>query len=237
MISEESFVDFKCPYCGDTVSFPGDRAGFVESCPSCFENLIVPVDASGAGRRIPLPITTPRLVLRRFAGGDWKDLMDLMGHESLFEFEEGGPLEEEAILRWIESDHHVKLTTPDQLFCLGIELREQSKLIGYIGLHFRDSQCQQAILSVVLRPEYREPGADLEAAQAVLRFCLVELNMHRVCAYLNSRNAPALKLFDRAGMRREGEFVKDRFFRGEWINTVVMAALKEDLAGQVEGGS
>lgn len=138
-------------------------------------------------------------------------------------------MEEEAILRWLDSDRHVKLTTPDQLFCLAIHSQEEAKLIGYIGLHFRDSQCQQANLSIMLNPKYHGTGAALEALQAAMRFCLVELNMHRLCAYLNSRNEPALKLFERAGMRREGEFVRDRLLRGQWVNTVVMAALKEDL--------
>jgi [ribosomal protein S5]-alanine N-acetyltransferase len=229
MLSEETFVDFKCPYCGETVSFPGDRAGHVESCPSCSENLLVPADGSGLGHRIPLPIATPRLLLRRFEAGDWKELMELTNHESLFEFEEGGPMEEEAVLRWLDSERHVRLTTPEQLFCLGIQLREEPKLIGYIGLHFRDAQCQQALMTILLSPTHQKQGTALEAVQAVLRFCLVDLRVHRVYAPIHGRNAPALKLAQRARMRKEAEFVQDRLFRGEWVNTVVMAALKDDL--------
>ena len=59
MITEESFIDFKCPHCGEPVSFPKENAGFAQACPNCTESLIVPDDGSEVGWEIPLPITTP----------------------------------------------------------------------------------------------------------------------------------------------------------------------------------
>ena len=32
------------------------------------------------------------------------------------------------------------------------------------------------------------------------------------------------------GMRREGEFLKDRFLNGEWVDTVWLAMLSEECA-------
>ena len=86
MITEENFIDFKCPCCHEPVSFPKETAGFVQGCPSCNESLIVPDDGSEVGRPIPLPIATPRLVLRRLAAGDWKDLLELMSDEEFFHY-------------------------------------------------------------------------------------------------------------------------------------------------------
>ena len=144
MITEESFIDFKCPYCGGPVSFPRECAGFVQACPDCLESLIVPDDGSEIGKAIPLPINTARLALRRFAPGDWKGLQELFSDEELFRYAEGRPLEEDEILRWLESDSHIKLTTPGQVFCLAIEERETARMIGYMGLNLADPHRLQA---------------------------------------------------------------------------------------------
>src|ERR1051325_1798311 len=77
MITEENFLDCQCPHCGETNSFPQACAGRLQACVNCLNSLIVPDDGSAAGRKIPLPIATPRLVLRRLEPDDWKDLVDL----------------------------------------------------------------------------------------------------------------------------------------------------------------
>ena len=116
MITEENFIDFKCPYCGDPVSFPHENAGSLQACPGCNESLIVPEDGSEIGGRIPLPITTSRLVLRRLTHGDWKDLLDLMSDEEFFRYQDGVPLDEDSVLRWPDSEAHVNAYAPTSRF-------------------------------------------------------------------------------------------------------------------------
>jgi len=228
MITEESFIDFKCPYCGTQVSFPQENAGLAQACPDCFESLIVPDDGSQLGKAIPLPVNTARLTIRRFAPGDWKDLMELMSDEELFRYTDGRPLDEDEILRWLESDNHVKITTPNQTFCLAIEEREKTKLIGYIGLTITEPHRSQARLSIYLNRTFQRQGFAVEALQALMGFCLEGIKLHRVSASCDSRNVAACRLFERLGLRREGEFVKDRLLHGEWVNTVWYAVLGEE---------
>jgi RimJ/RimL family protein N-acetyltransferase len=228
MITEESFIDFKCPYCGEPVSFPQESAGFAQACPSCIESLIVPDDGSEVGRPIPLPITTPRLVLRRLAASDWRDLLELMSDEEFFSYQEGVPLDEDGILRWLESDAHVKLTTPDQPFYLGIQLQDGGKLIGYLSLNFTDPQRLLVTFSIGLNRSFQRKGFALEAVEALLGFCFESLKLHRVAGWCDSRNTAACRLLEKAGLRREGEFLKNRWLRGEWTTSVWYAALDEE---------
>jgi aminoglycoside 6'-N-acetyltransferase len=228
MITEESFLDFKCPYCGDAASFPQENAGSVQSCPSCSESLVVPEDGSEVGKAIPLPIKTQRLIIRRFGPGDWKDLMELTSDEELFRHIEGRPLEEDEVLHWLESDSHARLTTPNQRFCLGMETKEGSKLIGYLGLALDDPQRLQAVISIYLNRQFQRQGYALEAVRAVLDFCLKGIKLHRVSAACDSRDAAACRLFEKAGLRREGEFLKDHFLHGEWANTTWFGLLSEE---------
>ena len=228
MITEENFIDFKCPCCNEPVSFPGESAGFVQACPSCFESLIVPDDGSEVGRPIPIPITTPRLVLRRLTGADWKDLLDLMSDEEFFRYQDGVPLDEDAILHWLESDVHVKLSTPDQPFYLGIQVQDGGKLIGYLSLSFTDPQRLQVMFSIGLNRSFQRKGFALEAVEALLGFCFEGLKLHRVAGWCDSRNTAACRLLEKVGLRREGEFIKSRWVHGEWTNSIWYAALDEE---------
>ncbi len=228
MIAEESFIDFNCPYCGGSVSFPRDCAGLARECPNCIESVIVPEDGNGTGRKLPLPVTTPRLVLRRLAAADWQDLQELLSDEEIFRYAEGRPLEEEEILRWLESDAHVRLTSPGQAFYLGIQLKDGGKLIGYLRLSLREPERLQAAVTVFLNRRFQRQGFALEAVNALLGFCFEGVKMHRVTAGCDSKNSAACRLFENVGLRREGEFLKDNFFNGEWTNTVWYAVLSDE---------
>jgi RimJ/RimL family protein N-acetyltransferase len=231
MITEESLLDFKCPYCGEPVSFPQDCTGLARECPNCAESLIVPEAGSEVGKKLPLPITTPRLILRRLTASDWKDLLELFSDEELFLYDEGRPLEEEEILRWLQSDSLVKLTTPGQTFYLGIEARDGGKLIGQLTLTFAEPHGLQAQLMICLNRDCRRKGFGLEAVAAVLGFCFEGIHLHRLTALCDTQNTAARGLCEKAGLRREGEFVKNRFVRGEWMSSVWYAALDEEYRG------
>lgn len=226
MITEESFVDFECPYCGASVSFPQADAGFVRACPDCTQSVIVPDDGSSQGRKLPLPIETPRLRLRRFAPGDWRDLLEFMSQEELFHYIGGGPLDEEQVLQWLEREAHVKLTTPDQVFYLGMELKDGGKLVGYVGLNLTDQT--QAMFHAIVNRQYQRQGLATEALQGVLGFCFKEVKLHRVSARCVSQYTPGLKLLEKIGLRREGEFIKNTPSPDGWLNTSWFAILEEE---------
>ena len=228
MITEENFLDFKCPYCGELNSFPRDSAGFVRECVNCREALIVPEEGSEVGLKIPIPITTSKLVLRRLIASDQKDLVELFSDEEIFLYDNRNPPEEEEIMRWLESEHHVKLTTPDEVFFLGIEAKDGGKLVGELALRFTDSQRLQAQLTIWVNRNHRRKGFGLEAVAAILGFCFEQIHLHRVTAMCDTQNTAACRLCEKAGLNREGESVKDRFVRGEWMSSVWYAALEDE---------
>jgi RimJ/RimL family protein N-acetyltransferase len=228
MITEASFIDFKCPYCGEPVSFPQATAGFSQECPICGEALIVPKDGSDEGRKLPIPITTARLILRRLRTADWTDLHEFLSQDELCKYGGGAPMEEKEIIHWLESDRKVKLTTSDDGFYLGIELREGGKLIGYVKLDFVDPKRLQGWIYVVVSPSYQRNGVATEAISALLDFCFKEIAMHRVTAWHDSRDLLAGALCAKVGLRREGEFLKDQQINDEWINSVYYALLGEE---------
>jgi RimJ/RimL family protein N-acetyltransferase len=228
METEENFIDCKCPYCGDTVSFREDSAGGVEECSSCMENLVVPDDGNEIAGRIPLPVTTPGLILRRLAPTDWEDFTEFLSDEELFQYVQDGPVGEKEIMEWLKADGRVKLTTPETTFCLAIELRSIGKVIGNIYLHSTDAFRSQTNVRIYASRKFQRQGIATEALKAILGFCFDGIRLHRVSAWCDSRNIAACRLAEKAGMRREGELIKERFVNGEWINTVLYALLNEE---------
>jgi RimJ/RimL family protein N-acetyltransferase len=228
MITEDSFIDSKCPHCGDAVSFPQEYAGQVQACPICSEDLIVTSQGAETGQTVPIPIETPRLFLRRLHATDWKDLLELMSDEELFTYSDVQPMEEEQVLQWLEHDAHVKLSTAGQAFYLGIALREPARLIGFLALRLLDPHRLQASVSVYVNRAFQRKGLASEALGAVLDFCFDAIHLHRVSAACESRNVAGCKLLEKTGLRCEGEFVKDKLAGDEWVNTTSYAILEEE---------
>ena len=231
MSTDEDFLDFKCPYCGELVSYPSDSVGYARECFNCLESIIVPPAGESKGRRIPLPLTTPRLVLRRFHANDWKPLMELAANEEFLLHADGLTSNEESqVLLWLEGDRQIKLTTPGHSFRLAVTHRDENRLIGLVALRM-DLEVQ-ATIAITLLPEFRRQGLGLEALQAFLEFCFKAIKLHRVLATCESTNAAACHLFEKAGLRREAEFVKDhRTAAGVWMNSYWYALLEEDYLG------
>jgi RimJ/RimL family protein N-acetyltransferase len=228
MITEDNFIDFRCPYCGGQASFPRDHGDFAHACPSCNESVIVPADGAAVGRKLPLPITTARLMLRRFGPGDWKDLLECLSDDELFRYMDGAPLQEDDILRWLEQDSVVKLTTPETTFFLGLELRPTGKLIGYASLSLADPQRLQAELNLCVRSDHQRQGLATEAVAGILGFCFLDIHLHRVSARCDARNEAARALLEHARLRSEGQFVKNKLFNGEWVDTLHFAILRDE---------
>lgn len=233
MTTEENFVDFSCPYCSQPVSFPSSAAGVTQECPNCMESVVVPQTGNEVGRKPPLPFVTSRLRLRRFVPGDWKALLDLASDEVDFASVEGLPGgTEEQVLYWLESDQHIKLTTPNQMFHLAVELQDGGKLIGYVGLVFTDLHRMQVAFTIGMHRDFRRQGFAREAVSGLLGFCFEGIGLHRVSAHCDGHNTAACRLLERAGLRREGEFVKDQpTSDGGWSNSVWYAILEEEFKG------
>lgn len=214
--TEPNFLDFKCPHCGEMNSFPQDCIGLVRDCVNCMDTLIVPEADSEFGKKIPLPFNSARLVLRRFEPGDWNDLLTFMFDN------------EEEAAHWLENDSKVKLTTPDRIFSLAVQVRDSGRVIGSVGLRFTDFGSREIEISTDGNQTDQYKDFAPESVAAALGFCFRELKLHRVVARCGHNDAGACRLFEAAGMRREGEFVKNYFLNGEWVNTIWFAMLDEE---------
>ena len=138
IFAEDPFFDFKCPYCGEVNSFPATSAHTLQECASCAETIIVPEAGAETGGPLPLPISTRRLIVRRFHLEDAGPLLQLVALDESCSL----PITETDVDQWIESQRTARFTRSESGVYLAIEFAESQDLAGFVlpVLHGRVSQ-------------------------------------------------------------------------------------------------
>jgi RimJ/RimL family protein N-acetyltransferase len=226
--AEDSFFDFKCPYCGQVNSFPNDATHTLQECASCAESIVVPAPGVETGGKLPLPIRTPRLVLRRFHPEDSAKLLEIVAQD------ESGKLfvTEANVEQFIEQQREARFPRieSDIGVYLAVELAEGRELAGYGLVYYSGKDHNDAAFSVSISAPRRRQGLGLEATRALLDFAFHGLCVRRVAVSCPSKDAAARRMLEKAGLRQEGEFVKSWFNGEEWVNIASFALLKEECS-------
>ena len=230
--SDESFFDFKCPYCGDLNSFPAAAVHTLQECASCSESIIVPEAGVETGGKLPLPLSAPRLLLRRFRPDDMGPLLAMAAQDESNSL----PVNETNVDQWIERQRAARFTRGEYGVYLAIELAEGQELAGYVLLYYADGTHSNAGFTLTIAPARRRQGLGLEATRALMDFAFDGLCARRVAVSCPSPNAAARGMLEKAGLRLEGEFVKSMLDGNEWVNVMWYALLKEERDGRATSG-
>ena len=228
-MDEQTYITFSCPKCGNTVEYLDDYAGSAKPCPFCGEDIVVPRGGDQEGSALPLPIETPRLVLRKLQLEDLPDVLEILSDPETFRYEERPPMDETEAKPWLERVVKEKLSDISGVLTLGVVLRDGQKLIGLVWVKYADSNRQQASLGIQINSGFKRQGFGFEAFRATLSFCLQDIGLHRVTVSCDSRNAAAVRLFTKLGMRNEAECLRDRFIEGEWMDSLWFAMTEDEL--------
>ena len=229
------FIDFQCPYCRQPLSFPQGDSGVLRDCPFCSRSIVVPGEADQLAAGLKLPFSTERLLLRRLESIDREDLLELMADAETFRFLEWAPMNAEEVEDWIKTGENASLATPGGQMPLAVSMVSSVKTIGFVNLYSSASVPRQGGFTILIHPQVRKQGLGTEAIRGVLRFAFESLQWRRVAVGFDSRNAAAARMLEKAGMRCEGEFMKDAFLKGEWVNTLWFAMLAEEFVEATPG--
>jgi RimJ/RimL family protein N-acetyltransferase len=155
-------------------------------------------------------IETERLVLRRLADED-------LGHFLAY-------LNDPEVARYQSWESY----TEEQGFTFAAELKETGVLIGHVALSVKADDHGQAEIGFTFARGYQGRGLAREAAEGVLDYAFGALRLHRVVAVTDCENARSAALLERLGMRREGHFVENIWFKGAWGSEYLYAVLRRE---------
>ncbi|MEU5219976.1 GNAT family N-acetyltransferase [Streptomyces sp. NPDC020807] len=180
-----------------------------------------------------LPLTTPRLSLRRFTPGDADDLYAYQGLPSVarYLYRPAHTRERSEQVAAERATQGAWRADGDKL-ALAVCRRGEPGLLGEVSLSLADARAAQAEIGWTLDPRHEGHGYATEAALTLARFAFAELGVHRLYARLDVENTGSVGVCERLGMRREAHLVENDLDGDRWGSEYIYAALASDLDGR-----
>jgi RimJ/RimL family protein N-acetyltransferase len=109
----------------------------------------------------------------------------------------------------------------------GVVLAETGEMIGNVNLHHFSDQSRRCELGYALASEYWGRGYAREALRAALEYGFRTLDLNRVEADIDPRNAASGRVLEALGFRKEGFMPQRWIVHGETADTVFYGLLRE----------
>lgn len=149
-------------------------------------------------------LQTPRLVLRPLEPADAAEVQRLAGDRAIAEttWNVPHPYEDGMAEAWIMSQ--ARAHAEGRLVNFAIVLRDETQLIGSIGLTMNPATRGSAELGYWIGVPYWNRGYCTEAARAVVDYGFERLVLERIHAHHLLRNPASGRVLAKIGMRHEG---------------------------------
>ena len=187
----------------------------------------------------PIVFETQRLEARELSPADLERVKLLVCRAENSRYMPWSPMSGDEAASFLESCLAAQLTEPRQRYVLALFIRETGEFAGAVSLTL-DGERSSASLGYIIAMEHWGSGYGLEAVRGAIRFALLGLDLHRIWAECDDKNAPSVRLLERSGMRLEGHFIKSKRMRIDgresWRSIFHYAMLqKEYLMGLPDG--
>ncbi|MEC4613678.1 GNAT family N-acetyltransferase [Tsukamurella tyrosinosolvens] len=180
-----------------------------------------------ADEALVLPVVTTRLRLRPYEYGDADWLHRVFSRPDVALYLLDPPwTRADAERKLAERRERTDLDSPSGSLSLVAEL--DGAPIGAVTLWRTGEPAGRAEIGWTFDPERHGHGYAREAARALLDIAFDHYRLHRVAAQMDARNTASARVAEAIGMRREAHLRRDFHLKGEWTDTVVYAALRDD---------
>lgn len=173
-------------------------------------------------------IESERLILRRFRDSDLGPFVAYRNDPKVARYQSWDSYDEQDARTFIREMESAQPGVPDEWFQFAIESKEMGLLIGDCALQVDGQESYRAEIGFTLAREHQGKGFASEAVSRLLDYAFEALELHRVVAITDCRNEPSWALLERVGLRREGHFLQNVWFKGEWSDEYLYAVLKDE---------
>lgn len=167
-----------------------------------------------------------RVLLRRFTDADLLPFLAYLNDPLVARYQTWESYTEQQAREVIEEQKNLYPGVQAKPFIFAVESKGGGPLIGHIALTMRDKQ--QAEIGFTFSRAYQGKGLALESTIRALNYVFTELRLHRVMAIADCENEKSVALLNRLGMRREGHFIQNIWFKGRWSDEYLYALLREE---------
>jgi RimJ/RimL family protein N-acetyltransferase len=175
-------------------------------------------------------LESERLLLRRLTEADLVPFLAYLNDPVVARYQSWESYTEQQARETIEAQRNLEPGTAGRWFTFAVESKAEGALVGHVALTTEGEQ--QAEMGFTFSRDYQGKGLASEAAARVLDYVFKELGLHRVKAITDCENERSVALLERLGMRREGHFIQNVWFKGKWGDEYLYAVLREEWLGR-----
>ena len=173
-------------------------------------------------------LETARLRLRHFMDSDLTLFMGYRNDPVVAKYQSWEGISELEARTFIQKQKEIQPGVSGQGFQIAIELKATGILIGDCFFTINALDHRQAEIGFTLSREYQGYGYATEAVSCFLNYAFHTFDLHRIIAITDCENIASVALLERLGMRREGHFIQNIWFKGKWGDEYLYAILKEE---------
>ena len=177
-------------------------------------------------------IESARLRLRHFRDSDITLFMGYRNDPIVAKYQSWEGISELEARTFIQEQKKVQPGVPGQGFQIAIELKATGVLIGDCYFTINAFDHRQAEIGFTLSHEFQGHGYAAEAVSCFLNYAFHTFDLHRIIAITDCENIASVALLERLGMRREGHFIQNIWFKGKWGDEYLYAILKDEWLHQ-----
>ncbi len=176
-----------------------------------------------------LLLNTERLTIRDFVEDDWRAIVQWTTQAEVARFmpwDTRSGVEKQRVLTWIREQRKFDFSVTDRY--LEFANVKDGLNIGEVAIKRSSRDPKLAEVGWTLEPAAQGRGYATEATAALMDWSFCNLCVRRLTSVCDARNAASYKLMERLGMRREARHLKSSFIKGEWVDDLVYAVLKDE---------
>ncbi|MCB9289425.1 MAG: GNAT family N-acetyltransferase [Lewinellaceae bacterium] len=177
-----------------------------------------------------MQIETPRLILRWLRANDLEDFLEYRSDPTVMRYQSMSPMTREEAVSFIRSQSGNSLDRIGGYQQLGVELKNEGKLIGDCALKRTTAQPRIAELGYTINRRFQGMGYATEAVGALAGLLFSKLDVHKVVALVDVRNPASFRVLEKLNFTREAHLRKSYFddVDGDWFDEYWYGLLKEE---------
>ena len=180
-----------------------------------------------------LILESERLILRPFQEADIEPFAAYRSDPEIARYQSWEPpvtLEQAA--RFVNDMKNARPGVQGEWYQWAVERKAAPGLIGDCAFQILPPDGahdpRQAEIGFSFARAYQGQGFAAEAVSRLLDYLFDDLNLHRVVAITDTENRGAARLLERLGLRHEGTFVENIWFKGAWGSEFAYALLRRE---------
>lgn len=182
-----------------------------------------------------MQLESERLILRRFRDSDLAPFVAYRNDPEVARYQSWDSFDEREARAFIREMASAQPGVPGDWFQFAVESKETGGLVGDCALQVDGQEPYRAELGFTLAREHQGQGFATEAVSRLLDYAFTSLDLHRIFALADCRNKPSWALLERVGLRQEGHFLENVWFKGEWSDEYLYAVLEDEWLGRRAG--